>query len=67
MIKKVKTNIKDLVLIKTRIFRDNRGFFKKLKKVKFLKKNLFLIVFRFQKKILYEDCICKRKKAKQKL
>ena len=32
MIKKIKTNIKGLFLIKTKIFKDNRGFFKRNRK-----------------------------------
>ena len=48
----VKTKIKDLVIIKTNIYKDNRGFFKEVEKYKILKKNLFLIVSHFPKKIL---------------
>ena len=48
----IKTKIKDLLLIKSKIFSDNRGFFKEIEKNKVLKKNLFLIAFHSQKKIL---------------
>ena len=48
----IKTEIKDLVLVKSKVFRDNRGFFKEVESSKILKKNLFLIAFLTQKKIL---------------
>ena len=49
--KLIKTKIKDLVLIKTDIYKDKRGFFKEIEKNKnFEKKNLFLIVFSYSKK-----------------
>ena len=66
MIKKIKTNIKGLFLIKTKIFKDNRGFFKEIEKNKILKKNLFLTVFLSPKKIHLEDYICRGKKVRQK-
>jgi len=50
--KLLKTKIKDLLIIKTNIYKDNRGFFKEIEKFKILKKNLFLTVYHFQKKIL---------------
>jgi len=62
----IKTKIKDLILIKTELFKDKRGFFKEIEKFKVLKKNLFLIAFHIQKKILYVVCTCKLGKAKQK-
>ena len=58
-----KTKIKDLVLLKTSIYRDKRGFFKEVEKNKILKKNLFLIVFHIQKKKLLEECIFKKKQS----
>ena len=53
----IKTKIKDLVLVKTNIYKDKRGYFKEVEKYKLLKKNLYLIVFLFPKKIHYEDSI----------
>ena len=50
--KLVKTKIKDLVLIKTNIYRDKRGFFKEIEKKIYLKKILSLTVSLFPKKIL---------------
>ena len=34
----IKTKIKDLVLVKTTIYKDKRGFFKKVEKKRVLKK-----------------------------
>ena len=50
MIKKIKTNIKGLFLIKTKIFKDNRGFFKEIEKNKILKKKFIFDCFSFSKK-----------------
>ena len=50
--KLLKTKIKDLLIIKTNIYKDNRGFFKEIEQFRILKKNLFLTVCHFQKKIL---------------
>ena len=36
----VKTKIKDLVIIKTNIYKDSRGFFKEVEKHKILKKKI---------------------------
>ena len=38
----VKTKIKDLVLLKTSIYRDKRGFFKEVEKNKVFKKKIYL-------------------------
>ena len=48
----IKTKIKDLVLIKTNIYKDRRGFFKEVEKKIFSKKSSFLTVSLFLKKIL---------------
>ena len=63
----IKTKIKGLLLLKTSVYKDKRGFFKEVEKKKYLKKNLFLIVFLTQKKTPLEVCIYRLKKAKQKL
>jgi len=46
----VKTNIKDLVLLKTNVFKDNRGFFKEVEKKKILNKKFIFDCFSFSKK-----------------
>ena len=38
--KLIKTKIKDLLIIKTNIYNDNRGFFKEIEKLKLLKKKI---------------------------
>ena len=37
----IKTKIKDLVLLKTKIYKDKRGFFKEVEKKKILKKKIY--------------------------
>ena len=39
--KLLKTKIKDLLIIKTNIYKDNRGFFKEIEKIKILKKKIY--------------------------
>tara|TARA_B100001059_G_C17664604_1_gene491247 strand:+ start:133 stop:360 length:228 start_codon:yes stop_codon:yes gene_type:complete len=46
----VKTKIKDLVLIKTNVYKDKRGFFKEVEMKKTLKKNFIFDCFSFSKK-----------------
>ena len=35
-----KTKLKDLIILKSEVYKDNRGFFKEINKTKILKKNL---------------------------
>ena len=46
----IKTKIKDLILIKTELFRDKRGFFKEIEKFKVLKKKFIFDCFSYSKK-----------------
>ena len=48
--KLIKTKIKDLVLIKTNIYKDTRGFFKEVEKNNVLKKKFIFDCFSFSKK-----------------
>ena len=48
--KLIKTPLKDLLIIKTNIFKDNRGFFKEIEKKKILKKKFIFDCFSFSKK-----------------
>ena len=48
----VKTKIKGLLIIKTNIYKDKRGFFKEIVKEKILKKNLNLLAYQYLKKTL---------------
>ena len=47
----IKTKIKDLLILKTNIYKDKRGFFKEVVKKKFLIKNSYLTAYHIQKKI----------------
>ena len=35
-----KTKLKDLIILKSEVYKDNRGFFKEINKKRILKKNL---------------------------
>ena len=48
--KLIKTKIKDLVLVKTNIYNDRRGFFKEVEKNNVLKKKFIFDCFSFSKK-----------------
>ena len=48
--KLIKTKIKDLLVIKTDIYKDNRGFFKEIEKFKVLKKKFIFDCLSFSKK-----------------
>ena len=46
----IKKKIKDLVLVKTNIYKDKRGYFKEVEKYKLLKKKFVFDCFSFSKK-----------------
>jgi dTDP-4-dehydrorhamnose 3,5-epimerase len=48
--KLIKTNIKDLLIIKTNIYKDNRGFFKEIEQFKILKEKFIFDCLSFSKK-----------------
>ena len=48
--KLIKTKIKDLLIIKTNIYKDHRGFFKEIEKFKILKKKFIFDCLSFSKK-----------------
>ena len=48
--KLIKTKIKDLLIIKTDIYKDNRGFFKEIEKFKILKKKFIFDCLSFSRK-----------------
>ena len=41
--KLLKTKIKDLLIIKTNIYKDNRGFFKEIEQFRILKKKFIYV------------------------
>ena len=62
----IKTYIKDLTLIKSTTFSDNRGLFREVDKQNILKKNLFLIVFLIPKKNTLRGLHLQTKKSQAK-
>ncbi len=48
--KLIKTKLKNLLIVKTKIFKDNRGFFKEVEKNKILKKKFVFDCLSFSKK-----------------
>jgi dTDP-4-dehydrorhamnose 3,5-epimerase len=48
--KLIKTKIKDLLVVKTNIYKDNRGFFKEIEKFKILKNKFIFDCLSFSKK-----------------
>ncbi|MDC3087527.1 dTDP-4-dehydrorhamnose 3,5-epimerase [Candidatus Pelagibacter sp.] len=65
--KLIKTKIKDLVLIKTNIYRDKRGFFKEVEKNDLLKKKFIFDCFSFSKKNTLRGLHLQTKKSQAKI
>tara|TARA_B100000287_G_C20237329_1_gene624621 strand:- start:22 stop:543 length:522 start_codon:yes stop_codon:yes gene_type:complete len=65
--KLIKTKIKDLVLVKTNIYKDNRGFFKEVEKNKILKKKFVFDCFSFSKKNTLRGLHLQTKKSQAKI
>ena len=64
--KKIKTKLKDLLIIKTTIYKDNRGFFKEVEKQKILKKKFIFDCFSFSKKNTLRGLHIQRNKPQAK-
>ena len=65
--KLIKTNIKDLLIIKTNIYIDNRGFFKEIEKFKILKKKFIFDCLSFSKKNTLRGLHLQRVKSQAKI
>ena len=65
--KTIKTKIKGLVLIKTNIFKDKRGFFKEVEKFKILKKKFIFDCFSYSKKNTLRGLHIQTKKSQGKI
>ena len=65
--KLIKTKLKDLLIVKTKIFKDNRGFFKEIEKKKILKKNFIFDCFSFSKKNTLRGLHFQKKKSQAKI
>ena len=63
----VKTKIEDLVLLKTSIYRDKRGFFKEVEKKKVLKKKFIFDCFSYSKKNTLRGMHFQKKKSQAKI
>ncbi len=63
----VKTKIKDLVLLKTNIYNDKRGFFKEVQKNNILKKKFIFDCFSFSKKNTLRGLHLQTKKSQAKI
>ena len=65
--KKIKTKLKGLLIIKTTIYKDNRGFFKEVEKEKILKKKFIFDCFSFSKKNTLRGLHIQRNKPQAKI
>ena len=63
----IKTKIKDLVLLKTSIFRDKRGFFKEVEKKNILKKKFIFDCFSYSKKNTLRGMHFQKKNSQAKI
>jgi len=65
--KLIKTKIKDLLIIKTNIYKDRRGFFKEIEKFKILKKKFIFDCLSFSKKDTLRGLHLQKKKPQAKI
>tara|TARA_B100000780_G_C20932623_1_gene371783 strand:- start:110 stop:622 length:513 start_codon:yes stop_codon:yes gene_type:complete len=63
----LKTKIKGLLIIKTNIYKDSRGFFKEIEKFKILKKKFIFDCLSFSKKNTLRGLHLQRKKQQAKI
>jgi len=65
--KLIKTKIKDLLIIKTDIYKDHRGFFKEVEKFKILKKKFIFDCLSFSRKNTLRGLHLQKKKPQAKI
>jgi dTDP-4-dehydrorhamnose 3,5-epimerase len=65
--KLLKTKLKNLLIVKTNIYRDNRGFFKEIEKFKILKKKFIFDCLSYSKKNTLRGLHLQRKKTQAKI
>ena len=65
--KLLKTKIKDLLIVKTNIYKDNRGFFKEIEQFKILKKKFIFDCLSFSKKNTLRGLHLQQKKQQAKI
>ena len=63
----IKTKIKDLLIIKIKIFKDDRGFFKEVEKNQLLKKKFIFDCLSFSKKNTLRGLHLQRRKSQAKI
>jgi len=63
----IKTKIKDLILLKTNIYKDKRGFFKEVEQKKILKKKFVFDCFSYSKKNTLRGLHLQKNKSQGKL
>ena len=63
----IKTKLKDLVLVKSKVFSDKRGFFKEIEKKNILKKKFVFDCLSFSKKNTLRGLHFQRKKQQAKI
>jgi dTDP-4-dehydrorhamnose 3,5-epimerase len=63
----IKTKIKDLLIIKSKIYKDDRGFFKEVEKNKLLKKKFIFDCLSFSKKNTLRGLHLQKKKPQAKI
>ena len=63
----IKTNIKDLILLETNVYKDKRGFFKEVEKNKILKKKFVFDCFSYSKKNTLRGLHLQTKKSQAKI
>jgi len=63
----IKTNIRDLILLETNVYKDKRGFFKEVEKNKILKKKFVFDCFSYSKKNTLRGLHLQTKKSQAKI
>jgi len=64
--KKIKTKFKDLIILKTQIFKDKRGFFKEVQRSNILKNKFIFDCFSYSKKNVLRGLHLQQKKPQGK-
>jgi dTDP-4-dehydrorhamnose 3,5-epimerase len=63
----IKTRLKDLILIKTKLFKDKRGYFKEIEKFKVLKKKFIFDCFSYSKRNTLRGLHLQTRKSQAKI
>ena len=63
----IKTKFKDLLIIKSKIFYDNRGYFREISLEKLIKKRLIFTILSKSKKKCFKRYASSKKKSSRKI